>query len=104
MNKDSNIDFINEKFVKTFKFHIDQVNSNQKNVGTTEIQEINTKITISGKIIAFFKKFFRILRIFLYFENEEINDNLKESEKIIKSSKIFIQAKIFQEIDKNFNK
>ena len=37
MNKDSNIDFINEKFVKTFKFDIDQVNSNHKNVDTTEI-------------------------------------------------------------------
>ena len=36
MNKDSNIDFINEKFVKTFKFHIDQVNSSQTNVSTIE--------------------------------------------------------------------
>jgi hypothetical protein len=46
----------------------------------------------------------RILRIFLYFENEETNDTFKDSEKIIKSSKIFIKAKIFQEIDKNFNR
>lgn len=46
----------------------------------------------------------RILRIFLYFENEETNDTFKETEKIIKSSKMFIKAKIFQEIDKNFNR
>jgi hypothetical protein len=42
LNKHSKIDFTNEKFIKTFKFHIDQVNQNYTYSSAIEIQEFSS--------------------------------------------------------------